>query len=135
MSDVNYSNRTDLMAGQARVPRQAATGQTYGQATQQMRAQAAVPMGAAPTDVQAQQAPVKRPVPGQVVQFGAPTTRPNEPITAGANFGPGMNAAQAGIPLMLTNDQRAIEELRAIYELFPTEDLGDLLNAYSEDLG
>jgi len=68
-------------------------------------------------------------------QLGAPTTRPNEPITAGANFGPGMNAAQAGIPMMLTNDQRAIEELRAIYELFPTEDLGDLLNAYSEDLG
>ncbi len=90
---------------------------------------------AAPTDVQAQQAPARRPVPGQVVQLGAPTTRPNEPITAGANFGPGMNAAQAGIPMMLTNDQRAIEELRAIYELFPTEDLGDLLNAYSEDLG
>jgi hypothetical protein len=133
MSDVNYSNRTDLMGTGRAVRAQAATGQTYGQAGAQMAAQRAVPMAAPPTENVPQ--PVQRPQPGQVVQFGAPTARPNEPITAGANFGAGMNAAQAGIPMMMTANQRAIEELRAIYELFPTEDLGDLLSAYTEELG
>jgi hypothetical protein len=40
---------------------------------------------------------------------------------------------QAGIPLMQNPRMQAIEELRAIYAMFPTEDLGDLLNAFAEE--
>lgn len=112
-----------------KIAAKAATGQTYGEAGKQIAAQRAVPMGAAPTDV----APVQRPVPGTLGGFARPTERPMEPITAGANFGPGPNAIQAGIPMMMNSRQQAIEELRAIYSMYPTEDLADLLNAYAEE--
>lgn len=77
-----YPNRSDLR--NPKVPVQAATGQTYGEAGKQIAAQRAVPMAAAPTDQPP--APV---APGQVASLTAPTERPNEPITAGASFGPG----------------------------------------------
>ena len=112
-----------------KIAAKAATGQTYGEAGQQLAAQKAVPMGQAPTDV----APIQRPVPGTLGGFARPTERPMEPITAGANFGPGPNAIQAGIPTMLDERQQAVEELRAIYSMYPTEDLADLLNAFSSE--
>ena len=112
-----------------KIAAKAATGQTYGEAGKQLAAQRAVPMGAAPTDA----VPVQRPVPGTLGGFARPTERPNEPITAGANFGAGPNAIQAGIPMMLDSRQQAVEELRAIYAMYPTEDLADLLNAYAEE--
>jgi hypothetical protein len=70
-----YAQRTDLNIN---VP---APGQEYGQATQQRAATRAVPM--------------KLPdmMPGQAIEapigMNDPTARPNEPITAGASFGPG----------------------------------------------
>jgi hypothetical protein len=35
--------------------------------------------------------------------------------------------------MMMNSRQQAIEELRAIYSMYPTEDLADLLNAYAEE--
>lgn len=128
MADGNYANRTDLQNAAGKIAVSAAKGQTYGAAGQQIAAQRAVPMGQAPTDVQPQ-----RPVPGTLGGFTRPTERPLEPITAGANFGPGPSAMQAGIPLMQNPRMQAIEELRAIYAMYPTEDLGDLLNAFAEE--
>lgn len=129
MSDVQYSNRTDLQNKAGKIAASAATGQTYGEAGAQLAAQRAVPMGQSPTDV----APIQRPVPGTLGGFARPTERPMEPITAGANFGAGPNSMQAGIPMQLSGRQQAIEELRAIYSMFPTEDMADLLNAYAEE--
>ena len=122
-----YANRSDMRNPAGKIAARAATGQTYGEAGKQIAAQKAVPMGAAPTDVQ------PRPVPGTLGGFARPTERPMEPITAGANFGAGPNAIQAGIPMMMNSRQQAIEELRAIYAAYPTEDLADLLNAYAEE--
>lgn len=122
-----YPNRSDMRNPGKKIAAKAATGQTYGEAGKQIAAQKAVPMGAAPTDV------VQRPVPGTLGGFARPTERPMEPITAGANFGAGPNAVQAGIPMMMDSRQQAIEELRAIYSMYPTEDLADLLNAYQEE--
>lgn len=132
MSDAgtNYPNRSDLRNA-ARVPVQAAKGQTYGEAGRQMQAQRAMPIAAAPTDqVQAQ----TRPIPGTLGGFSRPTERPNEPITAGADFGAGPNAFQAGIPMMLDPEMAAIEELRAIYQMYPSDDLLDILNANTQEL-
>jgi hypothetical protein len=98
---------SDIQAGTNRVAIQAATGQTYGKATEQMNAQRAVPMGTPPTEVQ-------RPVPGTLGSLTRPTERPMEPITAGANFGAGPSAVGAGIP-QATGDS-ALEELRMIYQ-------------------
>lgn len=131
MSDTgnNYPNRSDLRNA-ARVPIQTAKGQTYGQASQQIASQRAMPIAAAPGDQVAQ---AQRPIPGTLGGLTRPSERPDEPITAGADFGAGPNAYQAGIPMMLNQQQSAIEELRAIYQMYPSDDLLDLLNAYSEE--
>jgi hypothetical protein len=115
---------SDIQAGTNRVAIQAATGQTYGKATEQMNAQRAVPMGTPPTEVQ-------RPVPGTLGALTRPTERPMEPITAGAPFGAGPGPVGAGIP-QPTGDS-ALEELKAIYQAYPNDDLADLIDSYSRD--
>ena len=115
---------SDIQAGTNRMAVQAATGQTYGEAGKQMAAQRAVPMGAPPTEVQ-------RPVPGTLGSLTRPTERPMEPITAGAPFGAGMGPVAAGIP-QPTGDN-ALEELRMIFQMFPNDDLADLIDSYSRD--
>lgn len=126
MSDTgNFPNRSDL-----RNPaKQVATGQTYGKATQQMEAQRAVPMGRSPVEVTPQRPP--RPTPGTLGGLTRPSERPAEPITAGANFGPGPNAAAAGMPVPRINS--ALAELRAIYQMFPSDDLLDLIDSATRE--
>ncbi len=113
-----YPNRSDLRGG--KVAKQTVTGQTYGQATQQMQAQSAVPMAQAPTD---------KPVitPGSLGAFNRPTERPDEPVTAGASFGPGPTPRTQFAPM--TNDNVLIE-LRALYEAYPSDELADMLDSY-----
>lgn len=115
---------SDIQAGTNRVAIQAATGQTYGKATEQMNAQRAVPMGTPPTEVQ-------RPVPGTLGSLTRPTERPMEPITAGAPFGAGPSPVGAGIPQPAGDN--ALEELRMIYQMFPNDDLADLIDSYTRD--
>jgi hypothetical protein len=75
--------------------------------------------------------PVARPVPG-AQSLTRPTERPSEPITAGANFGAGPNAMQAGlIPRMIPEDP-VLDELRTLYSMFPNDDLANLLSKYGE---
>ena len=123
---------SDIQAGTNRVAIEAATGQTYGEAGKQRAAQRAVPMGRAPTDVA--QAATPRPVPGTLGSLTRPTERPAEPITAGANFGAGPNSFAAGIPLPQSPDSRAIDEIRAIAQLYGSDDLLDLLDAYGNQV-
>ena len=115
---------SDIQAGTNRVAIQAATGQTYGKATEQRNAQRAVPMGTPPTEVQ-------RPVPGTLGSLTRPTERPMEPITAGAPFGMGPSPVGAGIPQPAGDN--ALEELRMIYQMFPNDDLADLIDSYTRD--
>jgi hypothetical protein len=119
------ANRFDLQNPAAKVAKAAAKGQTYGKATEQLASQSAVPMGASPADVSAARA-ARKPAP---VTLMAPTQRPEEPITAGAQFGPGPNMYQAGIP-MVSESQMALQEIRQIAMMFPSEDLDDLLARY-----
>lgn len=121
----DYPNRSDLRNPATR--KVAFTGQTYGEGAAQARSQQQVPPGSAPTDVQAQQ--MNRPVPG-AQSLVRPTERPNEPVTAGANFGAGPTAAQAGIlPRQLPFDD-TLEQLRALYLAFPNDDLADMISKY-----
>lgn len=120
------ANRFDLQNPAAKIEKAAAKGQTYGKATEQMASQSAVPMGASPADVAAGRVAKQA---TKLTPLGAPTQRPDEPITAGAPFGPGPNMFQAGIPMMTQTDQ-AVQELRAIAQMFPSDDLDDLLARY-----
>lgn len=81
----SYGNRTDLNLPKTTVP-----NQEYGKATQQMNAQSAVPMAASPQSsaLPAAAQPNPGPTPGSL-SFLHPTERPNEPITAGIDQGPG----------------------------------------------
>ena len=121
---------SDIQAGTNRVAIQAATGQTYGKATEQMNAQRAVPMGTPPTEAPQ----IQRPVPGTLGALTRPTERPMEPITAGANFGAGPNAIAAGIPIPQSPTARAVDEIRAIAQLYGSDDLLDLLDAYGNQV-
>lgn len=112
-----YPNRTDLQNPAAKIAARAATGQTYGEAGQQMAAQRAVPMGQAPTDMVSAPAP-SRPAPGNVVDLMAPTERPED-----------MMAPVMNTPPILTPRDPVIDELDMLYRMYPNDDLKSLLSA------
>jgi hypothetical protein len=88
-------------------------------------------MGQAPTEMQAAQQSYA--APGANGAFDRPSERPNEPLTAGVNFGEGPNQMQAGIMPPARVDDPIVERLRALYQQFPNEDLADLLDSYVND--
>lgn len=120
MSDTAYNDSPAMMA---------ARGQTYGKRKEQIDAQRAIPIGRSP--VEAPQ--VARPQPAAPGAFGAGTARPDEPITAGAPFGPGMGPVAAGIPMM-SRQSSALAELRQIAMMNNDDDLLDLLDVYGDEL-
>ena len=116
----DYPNRSDLRGG--KVPKMAATGQTYGEAGKQMASQSAVPMAAPPTEN------IPQVQPGQMGNLLRPTDRPSEPVTAGASFGPGPTPmTQFAVP---RNNDPVLNELRGLYQAFPSEELADMLDSY-----
>jgi hypothetical protein len=123
-----YGNRSDLRNPATRQVR--FTGQTYGEGAQQAASQQAVPPGSSPAQVQAQQMAARQaPRPGAQPLL-RPTDRPTEPITAGANFGPGPNAAQAGVVTRIIPVDDTMETLRALYAAYPNEELANMLSKY-----
>lgn len=116
---------SDIQAGTNRVAIQAATGQTYGKATEQMNAQRAVPMGAPPTETQRPSGPM----PGSLTPLTAPTERPQEPITTGAPFGAGAGSEVMSQPIMPQPGSNAdlAERLRAIASLYPNPNILNLI--------
>ena len=120
--------RTDLQnkanaIGDTMTPKVGPSNQ-YGEVKKLMDGLKQVPSGPAAGDrgVAAQQ-------PRERINLSAMTNRPNEPITAGAPFGPGMGPLQAGISISNPlND--AVTELRNIARFDPNSGLGDLLDKY-----
>ena len=119
-----YSNRTDLQNPAAKMAATAAKGQAYGEAGAQIASQQAVPMGAPPTDMVSPGI-----APGSMGGLSRPSERPAEPITAGADFGPGPTMAQAGIATTLPGFNDTLEELKVLFRQFPNDDLAALLSA------
>ena len=112
-----YPNRSDLRNPAQKIARQAATGQTYGEAGQQMAAQRAVPMAQSPATAPAQQAK-PRPTPGSLGALDRPTERPNDVLMPMPNAAPGM----------FTPANPVLEELSLLYAQFPNDDLADLID-------
>jgi len=119
----DYPVRSDLRNTATAAPKQ-----TYGKATEQLNAQRAVPMAQSPMTAGNTAPP---PVPGTLTPLFSPTQRPLEPITAGANFGAGPTALQAGIPIR-SETQSAIDEVRAIAQMHPSSELMNLLDKYGD---
>jgi len=125
----DYANRSDLRNQATR--RVAFTGQTYGEGAAQQRAQDVVPAGAAAQDVAAQQM-AGRVRPGARV-FGRPSERPQEPLTAGADFGAGPDSLQAGIRPRIIQFDPVIERLKALYRLYPNEGLRMMIQTHDRN--
>lgn len=108
-----YANRSDLNTQ----PIRAASGQPYGQRKAQEDSQRAVPLPAA-----------RPPTP-----LSAPSERPNEPITAGAPFGPGRNSLSIqpniGVPTPPGSRSDTLMILQEAYRLYPSDDLMDMIAA------
>jgi len=113
---------------------QVAKGQTYGKRKQQEEALRAIPMNRPPAEIQARQA-TRRPRPAAPGSLTAPTTRPNEPITAGAPFGPGPGIEVTSVMSPMQDQIEALNEIRAIYRMYPSQELLDFIQFYEEALG
>lgn len=115
------SNRTDLRTA---IPKQAVPGQPYGEAGAQLSAQEAVPMG--------------RPDLPPLDPFDRPTERPDEPITAGAPFGPGAGPETLSFPMApppAGSPQALYERLQALWQAVPdarNANLAALIQAVGE---
>lgn len=123
--------RTDLQnkakaIGDTMVPKVGPTNQ-YGEVAKLMRGLQQVPSGPAASDVRTNQQQPQ--APRQPMDLLRMTNNPNEAITAGAAYGPGMGPLQAGIPISNPlND--AVIELRNIARMSPNSGLADLIDKY-----
>lgn len=122
----DYPNRSDLRNPATR--KMAFTGQTYGEGAAQARSQQQVSPGSAPADVEAQR--MARPVPGAGGDLLRATERPDEPVTAGADFGPGPTSAEMGVMPQRVPQDDVVETLRALYAMFPNDDLLEMLSRF-----
>lgn len=137
----NYGNRSDLGVNR-KPPTQGiavASGQPYGQRSQQIAAQQAIPLPAAPP-VQAPSslgAPQSTaPVPGMPPQaqgpFDRPTDHPNEPLTAGLPVGPGPGPEAIRGGTALSSDDVVLAQLRAVMRQYPSSDIARLIEYYDK---
>jgi hypothetical protein len=132
---VAYASRTDLQAVRT------GPSQQYGQRVEQERSQRVLPLAGAtspgptapPTPAPAAPAGPPAPLPGQVVSLGAPSARPDEPVTSGMAMGLGAGPEALGPLQSLHGDVN--EQLRAIYSRFPNEDLRRVLEMIDTDDG
>lgn len=73
----------------------------YGEQQQYQAQQQAAPMAA---DTGTAPALTGSPMAASVIPFGSPSQRPGEPVTAGANSGPGPDMSSLGLPNMQQQD-------------------------------
>lgn len=103
-----YQNRTDLQ--RPSIPQRPAPGQTYGQGVQQQQAIQTAPMGPPPVagggGTATPPPPAPRTAPEPTPLF-APTQRPNEPLTAGVDTGPGPDSSVLNLNAGQTADTLA----------------------------
>jgi hypothetical protein len=123
MANEAFGRRTDLNNPNAKVRQMVARNQQYGKAGEQLARQKIIPVAKPPTE----NMPTKRPAP--LKPFDRATERPDEPITAGAPFGPGPNPAAAGIP-MFNPMQSAVEEVKFLAQIEGDTDLADLASRW-----
>lgn len=111
------------------LPISTASNQQYGMRLAQQKAQQAVPMGQSPVTVPSPIQRQRRVAPGTLTPLTAPTARPDEPITAGANFGPGPNAMGAGIMPVPEPTDDVLNKLVYLNNLYPNKDVENLISA------
>lgn len=112
------------------------SGLPYGQGQAQMQQQTSAPMAGNPVASaqvnagSAEQAPQMPPTIGMF----EPTQRPDEPITAGMDFGPGPDSSVLGMPNLPKQDDPTIRAIQALYMQDPrNEDLRLMIETLGEE--
>ena len=113
----------DGQSGRATQPARYMPGLGYGKGKEQMEQQTAATMAGNPVAASAQSAATPPTLPPAVGMF-EPTQRPEEPITAGMDFGPGPDSSILGIPNVPKEPDPAIAAIQTLYLQNPrNEDL------------
>lgn len=100
-----YRQRTDLASD--RQPVRTVASKEYGKRTRQEQAQSVMPL----PDV------TGIPKPGSVPSLTAPTSRPDEPVTAGLPIGAGPGPSRLSVPAAAGS--QALFDLRAVAAQYP----------------
>lgn len=119
-----YGNRTDLNGTKAPIAR--IPGQEYGAQAEQVRSQQQIPMGQPDLATMLAGSPTPDQAPSLL---SAPSARPAEPLTAGLPSGPGPGPEALASPSMFGQRRPGVEELEALYQVFPYEGIRRLLDA------
>lgn len=107
------ARRTD--GGPAKQPLHKLSDAAYGEQATFQAAQQAAPMAATPGPSQGA-APAPAPN-ASVVPMGAPTQMPAQPVTAGADAGPGPGSGVLGLPTASNGDLERLRPLMPAFEI------------------
>jgi hypothetical protein len=102
------------------------SGMPYGQGQATMQQQQSAPM-AGPTPTAQSSAVTGMPLMPSITPLTAPTDRPNEPITAGMDFGAGPGSEALNLP----RERSLSEILASMIDIDPTGDVQDLYDFVS----
>ena len=101
-------------------------GGQYGDRKARDQATAIAPVGPPPTaNIPTPAAPVEGPPPGGLGDLFAPTTRPDEPLTAGMPFGPGKGPD----PFATDTGDPELDTLRELYRVTGSPSIRELLES------
>jgi hypothetical protein len=101
--------------------------QEWGGASELMDIQQSAPMAAAPGIESSgmAMAPGTAAAPQEIISLGAASQRPDEPITFGANAGPGPGMEALGLP-----NQTATSTIQILEQLLPYDETGEIAALY-----
>lgn len=91
----------------------------YGEQQAYQSQQQGAPMAADSGQAPAQ--PAGNPLAAQVVPIGAPSQRPNEPVTAGANSGPGPDMSSLGLPNQSGQDMKSLQSYLPVLQFMSNQ--------------
>lgn len=109
------------------------SGLGYGEGQATMQQQQSAPMAATPATGGLPQTGSMESMLPAITPLNAPTERPDEPVTAGADFGPGPDSSALNLPSMATPQAESpIQIIQALYMQDPTnEDVRYILEGLS----
>ena len=107
------AKRTD---GGPAQPQRIAPGGAYGERQDMAEFQTGAPMSASPTMLGSGGGAPAGPDMSQVTPFGAPSERPDEPVTAGADVGPGPGSEALGLGRQVQDDTAQLARYLPIIE-------------------
>lgn len=99
------------------------SGLGYGQGQATMQQQQSAPMAATPANGAMPQAGGIASMLPQITPLSSPTERPDEPVTAGSDLGPGPDSSVLNLPTMATPQAESpIQIIQALYMQDPTNE-------------